>query len=109
MSSRTILLAAALLTSACSLNDKKEETSSAPTALPSDCEKYLAQYSCFLSKTGKSNAEADQLRADWRRTAAVPQSRIAVATSCAQQLVVQQDNFQRVGCGPGAGSVPLQK
>lgn len=64
--------------------------------LPPECESFLTQYSCFLTKSGKPTTEADDMRKQW--TGTPPAAMPAILTTCKTQLTTQADNFKKMGC-----------
>jgi hypothetical protein len=91
-----LLLLPLSVSSGCDRPAAKSEVDA--SALPGECETFLTQYACSLTKEGRPTFDADQLRATWSAAALQPAARPGISTMCSARLANQAESFKNAGC-----------
>jgi len=73
--------------------------------LPVECETYLTQYTCYLTKTKKDLKAADDMRASLNEAAKASQQ--SAVDMCNGQLTAKLSDFKAQGCAAATATAPV--
>ena len=71
-----------------------------PKGLPPECDQYLAQYDCFLAKSGMTDraTTVEGIRDTWTTASKTSQGRATIVTVCLSQQAQMDAKFRSNGC-----------
>lgn len=72
--------------------------------LPEECDRYLAGYDCFLTKSGVADKQTtlDTMRTTWTTASETSTGRAAILTACQQSQAQMEQKFKESGCATAA-------
>jgi hypothetical protein len=83
----------------------ESDSGAAAASLPAECETYLTQFTCYLTKTKKDLKAADDMRASL--TEAAKASQQSAIDMCNGQLTAKLNEFKAQGCAPATATAPV--